>query len=384
MSWASPPAPPSQQSLLPRVHVVFFGATAVAILVLLLANFEELQTLLPSSFRSVSSRLAASQATHTTMSVGKRPIRIGEDCDDSATKCQYFRPIRFVRKWRNDAIARHERRGGRKRSATAPLDRCYKNMISLYSLRCRDEFVDGNRCRARGPYASSYNGTVTTHGRPLDLPQQFGYKKLYKTGGTAIDEILRKIKYQGRSMTMQIFRPIRPEHNMSGAHEFMRWVAHTQHQEGLDYPVITIVRDVIPRFVSAANQLVGMKGRLQACDSAMKDTRTLMECVVSALIGGHRDPHFESLVADMYCNVGGQNDVQNDVQFSLYSMEDLSEVLAALGSKNSAEKINSSNEKNVTLTIADLTIELIHKICLWYSADVSMMRSLGFEVSHCA
>jgi len=65
-------------------------------------------------------------------------------------------------------------------------------------------------------------------------------------------------------------------------------------------------------------------------------------------------------------------------------MEDLSEVLAALGSKNSAEKINSSNEKNVTLTIADLTIELIHKICLWYSADVSMMRSLGFEVSHCA
>ena len=253
-------------------------------------------------------------------------------------------------------------------------------MISLYSLRCRDEFVDGNRCRARGPYASSYNRTVTTHGRPLDLPQQFGYKKLYKTGGTAIDEILRKIKYQGRSMTMQIFRPLRPENNMSGAHEFMRWVAHTQHQEDLDYPVIAVVRDVIPRFISAANQLVGMKGRLQTCDSAMKDTRTLMECAVSALIGGHRDPHFESLVADMYCNVGGQN----DVQFSLYSMEDISEVLAALGSKNSAEKINISNEKNITLTIADLTIELIHKICLWYSADVSMMRSLGFEVSHCA
>mmetsp|Transcript_26523 Transcript_26523/g.76576 ORF Transcript_26523/g.76576 Transcript_26523/m.76576 type:complete len:375 (-) Transcript_26523:35-1159(-) len=374
MSWVSPPSP--QQSLLPRVHVVFFGAIAAAIIVLLLANFEDLQTLLPSSFWSISSKPATSRTSHTTVRVEKRPISIGEDCNDDATKCQYFYPVRFLRQWRNDAIARHKR-DGRKRSATAPLDRCYKNMISLYNLRCREEFVRGDRCRARAySYASSYNETT----RALDLPLQFGYKKLYKTGGTAIDEILRKIKYRGKSMALQTFRPIKPEHNLTAAHDFMRWVAHTQHQEGLDYPVITIVRDVVPRFVSAANQLVGMKGRLQKCGSATMDTRTLMECVVSALINGHRDPHFESLVADINCNVGGQH----DVRFSLYSMEDVSEVLEALGSKNSAEKINSSNEKNITLTIADLNIDLIQKICRWYAADVAMMRSLGFKVSHCA
>ena len=377
MTWGvSPPATP-QQSLLPRVHVVFFGATAAAIVVLLLANFEDLQVLLPTTFWSISKKpsAGASPTKHVTASVPKRPISIGEDCDDDATKCQNFYPVQFLKKWRRDAIVRHRQNDG-KRFAMAPLDRCYKNMIGIYNLHCRPEFVQGNRCRARA-YPPSFNDT--TH--VLDLPIQFGYKKMYKTGGTAIDENLRRIKYRGKSMMMETFRPIKPEHNMTGAHEFMRWVAHTQTQRGEDgdYPMISIVRDVVPRFISAANQLIGMKGRLRKCSDATKDTRSLMECAVLALIDGHRDPHFESLVADMNCNVGGNN----DVRFSLYSMDDVPEVLAALGSKNSTEKINNSEEKNVTLTIADMDYDLIEKVCRWYSADVAMMRSVGFEVSYC-
>ena len=84
-------------------------------------------------------------------------------------------------------------------------------------------------------------------------------------------------------------------------------------------------------------------------------------------------------MADMNCNVGGEN----DVRFSLYSMDDVPEVLAALGAQNSTEKINSSEDKNITLTIADMDYDLIEKVCRWYSADVAMMRSLGFEVSYC-
>ena len=371
--------PPPQQSLLPRVHVVFFGATAAAIVVLLFANFEDLQVLLPSSFWTISKKPSAAAShtpIHATASVPKRPTRIGENCDDDATKCQYFYPVQFLKQWRNDAILRHRQNGGRKRFAMAPLDRCYKNMIAIYNLQCRPEFVQRNRCRARA-YPPSFNDTTNV----LDLPTQFGYKKMYKTGGTAIDEILRRIKYRGKSMMMETFRPIKPEHNMSGAHEFMRWVAQTQAREEKDedYPMIAIVRDVIPRFISAANQLIGMKGRLRKCSDTTGDTGSLMECAVSALINGHRDPHFESLVADMNCNVGGQN----DVRFSLYSMDDVPEVLAALGAQNSTEKINSSEDKNITLTIADMDYDLIEKVCRWYSADVAMMRSLGFEVSYC-
>ena len=378
MTWGPPPpAATPQQSHLPRVHVVFFGATAAAIVVLLLANFEDLHVLLPTTFWSISKKpsAAASPTEHVTASIPKRPIRIGEDCSDAATKCEYFRPVQFLKKWRQDAIVRHRRNGG-KRFAMAPLDRCYKNMIGIYNLQCQPEFVQGNRCRARA-YPPYFNDTTNV----LDLPTQFGYKKMYKTGGTAIDEILRRIKYRGKSMIMETFRPIKPEHNMTGAHEFMRWVGQIQAQRGEDgdYPMVAIVRDVIPRFISAANQLIGMKGRLRKCSDATKDTRSLMECVVSALIDGHRDPHFESLVADMNCNVGGNN----DVRFSLYSMDDVPEVLAVLGSKNSTEKINNSEEKNITLTIADMDYDLIEKVCRWYSADVAMMRSLGFEVSYC-
>ena len=379
MTWeAPPPATPPQQALLPRVQVVFFGASAAAIVVLLLANFEDLHVLLPTSFWSVSKKpsVGASPTEHEAASIPKRPIAsIGEDCDNADTKCKYFYPVRFVKKWRQDTVIRHRQNGG-KRFAMAPLDRCYKNMIAIYNLQCRPEFVQRNRCRARA-YPPSFNGT--TH--VLDLPIQFGYKKMYKTGGTAIDEILRRIKYRGKSMMMETFRPIKPEHKMSQAHEFMGWVAQTQARRGEDgdYPMIAIVRDVVPRFISAANQLVGMKGRLRKCSDATRDTRSLMECAVSALIDGHRDPHFESLVADMNCNVGGNN----DVRFSLYSMDDVPEVLAALGSKNSTEKINNSEEKNITLTIADMDYDLIEKVCRWYSADVAMMRSLGFEVSYC-
>jgi hypothetical protein len=370
MTGGSSPPPQQQQLLLPRVHVAFFGAMAAAIIVLLLANFEDLLVLLQSSFWTTSSKPAAV----ASLTVGKRPISIGEDCDDDATKCQYFYPGLFLRQWRNDAIVRHKRNGG-KRFATAPLDRCYKNMISLYKLQCREEFVRGGRCRARA-YRSSLNDT--TH--LLDLPLQFGYKKVYKTGGTAIDEVLRRIKYKGKSMMMETFRPIKPEHNMSGAHDFMRWVSQAQSRENGDYPIIAIVRDVIPRFISAANQLIGMKGRLRTCSDTTEDTRSLMKCAVTALIDGHRDPHFESLVADLNCNVGGHN----DVRFSLYSMDDVPEVLKALGSKNETKKINSSDEKNIILTIADMNFELIEKVCRWYSADVAMLRSSGFDVSYCA
>ena len=167
MTWgASPPATPPQQALLPRVHVVFFGVTAAAIVVLLLANFEDLHVLLPTTFWSISNKasVGASPTEHVAASIAKRPISIGEDCDDADTKCKFFYPVRFVKKWRQDATIRHRQNGG-KRFAMAPLDRCYKSMIAIYNLQCRPEFVERNRCRARA-YPPSFNDT--TH--VLDLP----------------------------------------------------------------------------------------------------------------------------------------------------------------------------------------------------------------------
>mmetsp|Transcript_21399 Transcript_21399/g.46245 ORF Transcript_21399/g.46245 Transcript_21399/m.46245 type:complete len:357 (-) Transcript_21399:580-1650(-) len=295
----------------------------------------------------------------------KRPITIGEDCNDAETKCRYFHPVQFVSKWNH---TRQER---------TILHRCYKNMISLYNMQCRDYLIVDDRCHGL-PLSPVSAADATAR---LNLPLQFVYKKLYKTGGTAVDNILRHIgSPRSGSMRLKHFRPLKQSSNMTAAHDFTEHVAYKQNQ-GIDIPAIAVVRDPIPRFVSAVNQLVNMPGRLRKCRtlSSRADTKEIMQCAVTALVRGHKDPHFESLVADLMCNVAGRH----DVQFSLYSMKDISEVLEALGSQNSTVEINSSEEKSRILSISDMDDRMIRQVCRWYAADVAMMKSLGFEVSYC-
>lgn len=293
----------------------------------------------------------------------KRPITIGEDCNDAETKCRYFRPVQFVSKWEHT------------REDSKLLRRCYKNMISLYNMQCRDSFIVDHRCH--GLPLSTVSAVDATAW--FNLPIHFVYKKLYKTGGSAVDNTLRHVGYHSKSMRLKHFRPLKKSSNMTAANDFMEQVAYEQ-TEGIDIPVIAVVRDPIPRFVSAVNQLVNMPGRLRQCKTVLRaDSKRIMQCAVTALLRGQKDPHFESLVADMMCNVAGRH----DVQFSLYSMEDVSEVLGALGSKNSTMEINSSEDKSRVLSISDMDDRMIRKVCRWYAADVAMMKSLGFKVSYC-
>ena len=180
-----------------------------------------------------------------------------------------------------------------------------------------------------------------------------------------------------RNAVVRKFRPLRPGQNMTEAQHFMKDVANDQ-MGGVPRPVIAVVRDPVERFVSAASQLLNMKGRLRQCNGGNR-TAELMKCAIDALVGGHRDPHFESMVADLHCIVGHLH----DVQFSVYPMDTVPAVLNALGAENPNEKINSKNYKNIILKVSDMDEKMIRDVCQWYLADVTMMRSLGFSVPHC-
>lgn len=351
------PATPGQRPHLSRLFIIMLATSMVAPAVLIFTKYKNLINFSPQKWWPIEGPSTTATSAHAARP--QRSIIIGEDCNDIETKCKYFRPIQFVSNW--------EETHRKERKRTAPLHRCYKNMISLYHLSCRDELIMDDRC---------YSFETR-----LNLPIQFVYKKLYKTGGTAIDKVLRR-QTMRKSMLLWTFRPLKPSASMTGAHSFIEQVAYNQSQ-GADYPVVAVVRDPIPRFISAVNQIFNMRGRLHNCKKNVKiqrgDTKQIMRCAVNALVNGHRDPHFESLVADMTCNAGGRH----DVLFSLYSMEDVPEVLAALGSKNPTEKINNSGKKNITLSISDMDNEMIQTVCRWYAADTAMMKSLGFAVSHC-
>ena len=287
-------------------------------------------------------------------------VRIGEDCSTAATGCSYFRPIQFMAEYKKSHPVRPRK--------AADLFRCYKNMVELYDISCGQpdiHHVTGEeRCEL---YLRESKKT-------LDLPPNFAYKKLYKTGGTSIDTVL--LRYP-RNAVVRKFRPLRPGQNMTEAQHFMKDVANDQ-MGGVPRPVIAVVRDPVERFVSAASQLLNMKGRLRQCNGGNR-TAELMKCAIDALVGGHRDPHFESMVADLHCIVGHLH----DVQFSVYPMDTVPAVLNALGAENPNEKINSKNYKNIILKVSDMDEKMIRDVCQWYLADVTMMRSLGFSVPHC-
>ena len=351
---------PRRSALIRRTYKVM---TAIIVTALIFTKYDDLPLVLPLPRWSIEVQSARPKIhTGTTL---KRRITIGEDCNDTDTKCHYFRPVEFVSNWE----LTHQK--------SSLLHRCYRNMIALYHLQCRDELIIDDRCHG---FHLAPVSMATNNSSRLNLPIQFVYKKLYKTGGTSVDNALRRITYRSKSMRLKHFRPLKRSSNMTRAHELMERVAFNQ-SHGFDIPLIAVVRDPIPRFISAANQLVNMPGRLRKCEmpNSRGGTRQIMQCAVNALVRGHRDPHFESLVADMMCNVEGRY----DAQFSLYSMTDMSELLEALGSTNSTKEINSSKEKSIILSISDMNDRMISAVCRWYAADVAMMKSLGFEVSYC-
>jgi len=310
--------------------------------------------------------------TTTNVDAITSPIRVGEDCNKNETKCQYFRPVKFVSQWERT----HPKVSN---FGTAPLHRCYRNMVHIFSLECNANHLADGRCHIPHAQKTALANSNTTGAEMLDLPAKFVFKKLFKTGGTALDNELR---HRIQKMDKKIFRPIKEnEGTMAKPHYFMGEVTQSQSM-GIDYPVVAVVRNPIERFVSAANQLINMKQRLDSCkrDKIQNNSTHMISCAVDALVNGHQDPHFESLVADMHCNAG---DGRHDVQFSLYSMPDVAELLTAFGSRNSIEKTNSSIKKSIVLSISDMDSKMILKVCQWYAADVAMMKSLGFAVPHC-
>ena len=179
-----------------------------------------------------------------------------------------------------------------------------------------------------------------------------------------------------------------------------------QDHNGNAFPIFTVIRDPIERFLSAVQQVMhyNIEFRTKCLkDQTQKTTnentaaarRQLINCAINDMVETNyrRDVHLLPMVAHFRLLDGNSQDgFSTNISVSVFYMNHLEHVLNAISndSKESETQSNAihardrSNEDYATspvlakLSIDDCTEEMIRQLCILYHVDYVLLKSLGF------
>uniref|UniRef100_A0A6V2A7H8 Sulfotransferase domain-containing protein n=1 Tax=Ditylum brightwellii TaxID=49249 RepID=A0A6V2A7H8_9STRA len=159
-----------------------------------------------------------------------------------------------------------------------------------------------------------------------------------------------------------------------------------EHYQPVSFPVFTIIRHPIERFVSAIAQVMQYNDDLR--EKCLKSTpRDTIACAIQDIdeTSYRRDVHLVPMATHLRLFN------EYNITVSVFDISDIKDVLQYLGLMPDTERHVhdrsdvkfAKSEVLSKLSMDDCTKEMKEEICKLYEVDVLMLRNIGFEVSHC-
>lgn len=344
------------------------------------------------------------------------------DCTDLRYKCKYLYPGKFFDYYFSEYIIDGKMSTNEQllqRRSAMGLEN--ENLPALASLSWWNEIT----------YASSSNQQQVEFRLDefLNFPRNLTYIHIHKCGGTSIQIAMARRastlentqfnitfgdKYAPNSIVVEIRTNLHHyKHSYGGGSAKKKevWdqqrVAHIQSlyhpsvRTTTAFPIFTIIRDPIERFLSAVQQVMHynlefrskcLKEPSSSTDEALAAARQqLIQCAIDDLkeTSYRRDVHLLPMAAHFRLFDRTADRMRKDVPVSVFHMNDFEDVLKVVAGKSRLKSTtiharDRSNEGYATsptlstLSMTDCSDEMIRQICNLYHIDYIMIQWLDF------
>jgi hypothetical protein len=287
------------------------------------------------------------------------------DCDRDDSLCTFFRPQHFFREKGKPFLVDYERLGGTNKNLPACTSLSWWSHDDderelFFSLPHNISFVHMHKC-----------GGTTVQQTMLDV------RKNIRASGSSYCHI-QTYKYSiggGSAQTKEQNRLKRDAH--------IQAIAQAQ-EKGAEFPVFTLVRDPVERFLSAFQEVMHYNEDLRS--SCLKRTaKATINCVIEDIrrTSYRRDVHLVPMAMHLR--------LFDDIAVSVFHLEDIA--LISQYFVGSSRKVKHSRDRTqekyatskilAQMSVADCDRQMIRDICDLYAIDVAMMESIGFATPNC-
>ena len=291
------------------------------------------------------------------------------NCDEENAICNFFRPHHFFHSGLGAPfLPDYKRLGGTNQNLPActglswwPLD---KNLTSHYNY----------------------------------VPQNISFVHMHKCGGTTVKAAMQDLRRAIRSepnfqSRIESYRysfgggsAKQKERNSKLRLDHIQSIAEAQERQLL-FPVFTLVRDPVDRFLSGVQQVMHYNDDFRS-KCLKKTAKMTIQCAIEDVTrtSFRRDVHLVPMA--MHLRLFDEYD---DLKVAVFHLKDIKHVLRYLGATGEAaththdrtQEKYATSKVLATMTANDCDEHMLRDICGIYAVDVAMMRSMGYAPTSC-
>lgn len=330
------------------------------------------------------------------------------DCDSAKSKCTFLYPGEFYHNYNRIISSKTEWR------KTIGLDN--SNLPALTSLSWWTTFSASDMSSSN---LQRLDYLIDEH---LGLSRNLTYIHVHKCGGTSIQSALSKraskvrrmeFRYQMLNSSAAMYSDIHHyKHSYGGGSPRKKavWdkerIEHIQAlRDGLyqnnqtAFPVFTVLRDPLDRFVSAVQQVMHYNAEFRSkclreppnsIDEVMAAAlrQQIIQCAMDDMeeTRYRRDVHLQPMAAHFRL-LDGNGDEVKDTPISIFHMNDLRHVLdeitetseqtTSIHARDRSDENYATSPLLATLSVDDFSDDMIQQICRLYHVDYSLLKWLG-------